>query len=465
MSFDLILATYPPIHKVQFYQPSYSAQDLGIPITIGEKLNFTFNFNRSLVYLVTPSIFNSATLFEENFSNSETSFKFNKIDLNYQIHQKSSHRYSLVSGVYEIQNSELNYKPISSEFLDVEVSDPYIRTWKKEFEIGKSFLKNNFNSKLKRLSNEETSSIYTSRGTKNLKYCGRDLLLTFMNPAKLERSNFNAASLNPTQSSINLIEPVQFNLETLSEENSPNSEISVKLKEIEAKFGQINSVSTDIKVGAVKSELDLDSQDLETELTLLSQSGFKLKMKKEFHNKDRELTIGPVVNFKKSFDLFEQQSEIEPDDKKIDSRQASKLAIIRRLTQDLTYSNSLIIDGENEIDNSSKEMKDLEKSLNSLETSQLTNSSSEFSLEGDLEDFSAEFEFPVPGSLRDELELKIKTNVPEVLLDGEVLPDNVKSTLSLRYGIAIDDAAELEIESSYNLRTSQTTHEIVFELL
>ncbi len=470
MSFEIISTIYPPAHEIQDVQPSYFAEDLGMPITIGNKLNFPINFNQSRVNLIAPLPFNLETLSEKNLLAPSINVKFSKIEPNRQIDRESSE--------FGILNSELRYKSLPSGVLNAEVYDSYKRTWKKEFGKGTSLLANKFNSELKGLSDEETSSVYTPRGTKNSRGCGRHCLPTFIRPVERERGDFNLVSLNPTHSSINLVEPLQFNLETLSEEDSPNSQISVKLKEIESKLGRIESVSTDIKVGAadikvgavdikvgaVKSELDLDSQDLETELTLLSESGFKFKMKKELQNSDRELTIRPVVSFKKSFDLFPEQSETEPKDKKISSSQTNRLAVLRRLTQDSTYSNSLIIDRENEIDDSSKDIKDLTKSLNSLATSELTTNST-FSLKGDLEDFSAELEFPVPGILIDELELKIKTNVPEVLLDGEDLQDNIKSTLSLRYGIAIDDAAELEIESSYNLRTSQTTHQIVFELL
>ena len=66
--------------------------------------------------------------------------------------------------------------------------------------------------------------------------------------------------------------------------------------------------------------------------------------------------------------------------------------------------------------------------------------------------------------LRDELELKIKTNLPEVMLDGEDGQENMKSTLSLRYRIGVNDAIKLEIQSSYNLRTTTASHKIMFKL-
>ena len=125
--------------------------------------------------------------------------------------------------------------------------------------------------------------------------------------------------------------------------------------------------------------------------------------------------------------------------------------------------NSLRINQGNEIDDSSKDIQTLTKSLNSLTISEFATNTT-FSFEGDLEELSAKLEFPVPGILRDELELKIKTNLPEVMLDGEDGQENMKSTLSLRYRIGINDAIKLEIQSSYNLRTTTTSHKIMFKL-
>ena len=50
---------------------------------------------------------------------------------------------------------------------------------------------------------------------------------------------------------------------------------------------------------------------------------------------------------------------------------------------------------------------------------------------------------------------KIKTNLPEVMVDRKDLRDKMKSTLSLKYGIDINDATKFEIQSSYNLRTTE----------
>lgn len=378
MSFEIIFATYlsiyPLVHKIQVVQPRYSAQDLGAPITIGEKLNFSVNFNKSPSDLVAPLPFNPKALSEENSLNSLMSVKLTKIE------------------------------PKSRQI---------------------------------------------------------DLI-----------------AFNPTQSSSDLVKPLQFNLETWFEKNSPNSGMSVKLKEIESKFSHIDSVSTDtnvgsvnidvgsvdIDVGSLKSELELDSQDLETEITLLSESGFRFKMKKELQNREREVKIGPVVSFKKSLNWFQEQSKTEPEENKAFLQQVTRFPVHRELTMNSVYLNSLRIHQGNEIDDSSKDIESLTKSLNSLTTSQFVTNTI-FSLEGDLEDLSAKLEFPVPGILSDELELKIKTNLPEVWLDSEDSRDNIKSTLSLKYGIAIDDTIELEIQSSYDLQTTTTTHQIIFDLL
>ena len=249
--------------------------------------------------------------------------------------------------------------------------------------------------------------------------------------------------------------------------------IRLENRDIESEFGQIDSVSTDItdihvgsvgiKADAVKSELDLDSQDLKTELTLLSQSGFKIKMTKEFQNRAWKLKIGPVVSFKKSLNWLQEQSKTEAKDKKDPLQQATRFPINRTLTLNPAYLNSLRINHGNEIDDSSKDIRNLTKSLNSLTTSQFATNTT-FSFEGDLEELSAKLEFPIPGILRNELELKIEINLPEVLMDGEDLQDNMESTLSLRYRIGINDATKLEIQSSYDLQTKRRSHRIIFEL-
>ena len=87
--------------------------------------------------------------------------------------------------------------------------------------------------------------------------------------------------INPIQSQINPLYKLQLNSETLFKENSTNPGISITLKEIEHQFGQIDSVSKAIKIGAVKSKLELDSEEIQTELTLFSEKGFSFKLKKE----------------------------------------------------------------------------------------------------------------------------------------------------------------------------------------
>ena len=198
--------------------------------------------------------------------------------------------------------------------------------------------------------------------------------------------------INRTQSQINLVEQLQLSLKILSEKNLPNPWMK-----IEPKFDQIDSASTNIRIGPIKSRLELNSQNFQTQLTLLSGSGFTLKMKGKLQTRNQEMTFGPVFHFTKSLNWFQE--------------------------------------------------------LNSLTTSQFPGKSI-FSLKTYLENLSAQLKFPVPGILSDELELKIRTNLPEVLVDGEDLQNKIKSTLSLRYGIAIDDATKLEIQNSYNLRTS-----------
>ncbi len=270
-------------------------------------------------------------------------------------------------------------------------------------------------------------------------------------------------------------EPLQANIPQLElpQFSTKPKLIRLENRDIESEFGQIDSVSTDItdihvgsvgiKADAVKSELDLDSQDLKTELTLLSQSGFKIKMTKEFQNRAWKLKIGPVVSFKKSLNWLQEQSKTETKDKKDPLQQATRFPIKRTLTLNPAYLNSLRINHGNEIDDSSKDIRNLTKSLNSLTTSQFATNTT-FSFEGDLEELSAKLEFPIPGILRNELELKIEINLPEVLMDGEDLQDNMESTLSLRYRIGINDATKLEIQSSYDLQTKRRSHRIIFEL-
>jgi hypothetical protein len=263
-------------------------------------------------------------------------------------------------------------------------------------------------------------------------------------------------SINLTQSQINSVYQLPFNPETLSEGNLTN----VKVKEIEEKFGQIDSVSTEMGIASVKSKLELDSQELETEMTFLSESGFSFKMKGELETREQELKFEPVLSFKQSFNWFEEQAESEEED--VFLRQAIRFALPRRQTLNCAYLNSLKINQENEIDDSPEDIEDLTRSLNSLTTSQLAKKTI-FSLEADLEDLSAKLKFPVPGALRDQLQFKIKTNLPEILVEGEDLQAKMKSTLSLSYRIAIDDAIRLEIENSYNLRT--TNHETFLRLI
>ena len=183
----------------------------------------------------------------------------------------------------------------------------------------------------------------------------------------------------------------------------------------------------------------------------------------EFQNSDRKLKIEPVVSFQKSLNWFQDQSQNEPEENKVSLQQTNRFAILRRLTLKSGYGNSLRINQRHEIDDSSKDIQNLAKSLNSLTTSEFVTNTT-FSVEGDLEELSAKLEFPVPGILRDGLELKIKTNLPEILVGGDNAQDTMNSTLSLRYRIGINDAIKLEIESSYNLREAKTNHKIMFRL-
>ena len=71
-------------------------------------------------------------------------------------------------------------------------------------------------------------------------------------------------SVNLTQSQINPVYQLELNSEVFSKKNLPNPGMNIKLPEIEQKSGQIDSVSTDIIIGSVKSTLELDSQDIKT---------------------------------------------------------------------------------------------------------------------------------------------------------------------------------------------------------
>ena len=266
--------------------------------------------------------------------------------------------------------------------------------------------------------------------------------------------------INFTKSQTHLVDKLQLNLETLSEGNLTNPWMRIKLKQ--KKSGQVDSVSTDIRIGSIKFTLKLNSQDIktQTQLPLLSVGGFSFKMKGELQSTDLKPEIEPVFSFKKSLNWFEDHSNTELEDNKVSWQKAMRFTLLRRLTQNSAYLNSLRINQENEIDDSPKEIENLTRSLNSLTTSRLAKNTT-FSLEGGLENLSAKLKFPVPGILRDELELKIKTNLPEVLIDREDLQNRMKSTLSLRYRIAIDDATKLEIESSYNLQ--KTTHKTLIK--
>ncbi len=280
-------------------------------------------------------------------------------------------------------------------------------------------------------------------------------------------------SVNLTQSQINPVYQLELNSEAFFEENLPNPGMSIKLEEIEQKSGQIDSVSTDVKIGSIKSTLKLDSEDIKTKtkLTLLSGGGFSFKMKKEFQMGELKPNIQPVISFKKSLNWFQEQSKTESKEKKVSLQQEMRFGFPRRLKLNSPYLNSLKIDQSGrinqgkEIDDSSKDIEDLTKSLNSLITSQFGTNNTTFSLEGDLEDISAKFEFPVPGILSDELELKIKNNLPEVMVDGKDSQNNMKSTLSLRYGIDINNATKLEIQSSYDLQTTDYKYKIILMAL
>ena len=122
-------------------------------------------------------------------------------------------------------------------------------------------------------------------------------------------------SISTIQSQINPVYQLQLNSEILSEDNLLNPGTSIKLKKIEHQFGQIDSVSTDIRIGSFKSKLKLNSQDIKSEITLLSGGGFSFKLKKELQMRDLKPNIEPVFRFKKSFNWFQEHAKTEPKDK------------------------------------------------------------------------------------------------------------------------------------------------------
>jgi hypothetical protein len=258
-------------------------------------------------------------------------------------------------------------------------------------------------------------------------------------------------STNLHQSQLNLGEQFQFSPENSFEDKLTNPWMSIELKEIESKFNQINSLSSNIRFAFIKSKLKLDSDELETEMTLLSELGLSLQLKAELQSREREINISPVLKFKQSFNLFEDENEVEEEQTAL--KQAMRFVMPRRTILNSAYLNSLKINQENEIDDLSDDIEDLSDTLTSLANSKFT-SKTKFSIEADFEDISAKLEFPVPGIFRDELEFKLENNLPEVLIEGESLQDKMKSTVSLKYGIAINNNAKLEIESEYNLRRS-----------
>ncbi|MGK7895650.1 MAG: hypothetical protein AB4372_19055, partial [Xenococcus sp. (in: cyanobacteria)] len=267
-------------------------------------------------------------------------------------------------------------------------------------------------------------------------------------------------SVNLIQSQINPVYQLELNSGKVWELNLLNPDIkSLQLNQIEQKSGQIDSISTDIEIGSVKFELELKSEDIETEMTLLSESGFSVKIQKEFQIQELKPKIQPVISFKKSLNWFQKYSENKSKEKNFSLQQAMKFGVPRRIKLNSPYLKSLKIDQsarinqEREITDSSKDIEDLTKSLNSLINSQFGTKKTTFSLAGDLEEISAKLKFPVPGTLNDEWELEVKTNLPEVMVDGEDLRDEMESTLSVQYGIDINNATKLEMESSYNLKT------------
>ena len=268
-------------------------------------------------------------------------------------------------------------------------------------------------------------------------------------------------SINLIQDYINPIYQLEFNSEILSELNVLNPDIkSLKLNQIEQKSGQIDSVSTDIKIGAVESELELNAEDIQNEMTLLSESGLSFKIKKELQINNLKPKIQPVISFKKSLKQFQNKSKTKKSPKRQFSlQQAMKFGVPKKIKLNSPYLESVKIDQSlrinqnREIADFSDDMEDLTKSLNSLLTSNFGTNSMTFSLEGDLEEISAKLQFPVSAIGSDELELEIETNLPEVMIDGENLRDEMESKLSLKYGININNSTKLEMESSYNLNT------------
>ncbi len=267
-------------------------------------------------------------------------------------------------------------------------------------------------------------------------------------------------SVNPIQSPINPVYQLELNSGKVSEFNLLNPEIeSLKLKQIEQKSGHIDSISTDIRIGDLKSKLELKSEDIETEMTLLSETGFSITIKTELQINNLKPKIQPVISFKRSLNSFQNKSKTKPQKKQFSLQQATKFGVPRRIKLNSPYLESLKIDQsprinqDQEIADFSDDMKDLRKSLNSLLTSQFGTNSTTLSVKGDFEEISAKLKFPVSAIGNDELELAIETNLPEVMMDGKNLRDEMESTLSLQYGININNTTKLELESSYNLKT------------
>lgn len=276
-------------------------------------------------------------------------------------------------------------------------------------------------------------------------------------------------SVNLIQSQINPVYQLELNTVIWSEENLFFPGINTKLEEINRKSGEIDSVSTKIRIGNLKSELEFNSQDIQNEMTLLSEGGFSFKIRKELQIEELKPKIQPVLSFKKSFQWFQDRSETKSKKKQVPLQETMRFGVPKRIKLNSPYLKSVKIDRPakinqgNEINDFSKDIEDLTESLRSIINSDFDPKNTTFSLEGDLEDISAKLEFPVPGFLKDQLEFKYKTNLPEVMVEGKNLRDKMKSTISLKYGIDINDATKFEIQSSYNLRT--TEHKIVFMTL
>ena len=335
MCFEIIFATnpsiYPLIHEIQVVQPRYSAENLGPPMVIGKKQNLSVYLTQSQINPVYQLQFNSETLSEGNLLNPLVNAQFN-----------DEHKFD--------QIDLISIKPTQSP-INLVAPLPF---------------------------NPEK----LSKGN-------------LLNPLMSAQFNeiepncqIDSVSINPNQSPIKLVAPLQFNRESLFEENGLNPGMSIKLKEIESKFGQIDSVSTDIKIGSVKSKLELNSQDIKSELTLLSKSGFSVKITGKLQNSDQELEIGQVVSFKKSLNWLQEQSKNDPEDKKVFLEQATRFTSPIRLSLNSAYLNSLRINQGNEIDDSSKNIRSLTKSLNSLATSQFATNTT-YSFEEDFEELSA----------------------------------------------------------------------------